>query len=141
VLVFINNEIVSLRKKETAGPDPCDALTLERSIPSPPPHYNFKEIPQVRGLDEWWHRKYVEDARGMPVPVPQGGAVAVGDHDDDEFDEHSIHMPNPSFMPLIAAVGLPIIAFGLLYSYPLVAVGAVIMIVGLYGWVLEPASD
>ena len=32
---------------------------MEWMTPSPPPVYNFEEIPQVHALDEFWHRKYV----------------------------------------------------------------------------------
>jgi len=141
VLVFIINFIMHLRTGAKAGDDPWDARTLEWSIPSPPPHYNFAQVPQVHSVDDWWHTKYVEDPQGRPVPIPAGAAVATHDDGHHGDDEHDIHMPNPSFYPLLAALGLPLIAFGLLYSYPLVAVGALILVVGLYGWVYEPASD
>jgi cytochrome c oxidase subunit 1 len=141
IAIFIINVIVSLRSKEEAGPDPWDGRTLEWTIPSPPPHYNFAEIPVVHGVDDFWHKKYAEDAQGRPVPVPSGAAVATHEERHGGGDEHDIHMPNPSFMPLISALGFPIIALGLLYALPLVAVGAAISVMGLYGWVLEPASD
>jgi cytochrome c oxidase subunit 1 len=141
VAIFIYNFFWSLKKGEEAGADPWDARTLEWTIPSPPPHYNFREIPQVHSLDDFWHQKYAEDPSGKPVPVPAGAAVATHGEDDDDFDEHSIHMPDPSYMPLIAALGLPLIAVGLLYSYAIVAVGALVLIVGLYGWVYEPSSS
>jgi cytochrome c oxidase subunit 1 len=140
ILIFIMNVVVSLRSKEEAGEDPWDARTLEWTIPSPPPHYNFAEIPVVHGVDDFWHKKYAEDAQGRPVPVPSGAAVATHDNGHGAA-EPDIHMPNPSFMPLISALGFPIIALGLLYALPLVAVGAAITVMGLYGWVLEPASD
>jgi cytochrome c oxidase subunit 1 len=50
-------------------------------------------------------------------------------------------MPSPSFFPLIAAIGLPIIATGLIYDPAIVAVGAAVLVVGIYGWALEPASE
>jgi cytochrome c oxidase subunit 1 len=139
ILVFIINVIVSMRSKEEAGADPWDARTLEWSIPSPPPHYNFAKIPVVHSIDAYWHEKYVEDSKGIPVPVPRGGATDV-DHDPHADEGHDIHMPAPSYMPIIAALGMPIAALGLLYAIPLVFVGAAITLVGLYGWVLEPAE-
>jgi len=142
VLVFMINFIISIRKQERdAGADPWDGRTLEWSIPSPPPHYNFAKIPQVHSVDEFWHQKYVEDAKGMPVRVPAGAAIATGNgHDGHAEEAHDIHMPAPSYFPIIAALGLPIAALGLLYSYPLIALGGVIGLIGLYGWVLEPPS-
>jgi cytochrome c oxidase subunit 1 len=138
ILVFIINFIISAKRGKEAGADPWDGRTLEWTIPSPPPHYNFAEIPTVHSVDDFWHKKYVEDPNGRPVPVPAGGAVALHEAPDGGHDEHNIHMPAPSYFPLLAALGLPIAAFGILYSYPLIAVGGIIGIVGLYGWVLEP---
>jgi cytochrome c oxidase subunit 1 len=138
VLVFIVNVIVSLRKKEEAGNDPWDARTLEWSIPSPPPAYNFARIPEVHALDDFWHKKYVEDERGVPVPAVAGGAN--GDAEE-EVDPKSIHLPSPSYFPLIAALGLPLIAFGLIYDYALIPAGAAVLLVGIFGWALEPATE
>jgi cytochrome c oxidase subunit 1 len=140
ILVFIINFIWSAKNGEEAGEDPWDGRTLEWSIPSPPPHYNFAKIPTVHGVDAFWHEKYVEDAEGRPVPIPAGAAVDTHDGGHGHDEGHDIHMPAPSYMPLIAALGLPIVALGLLYSYPLIAVGGIIGLVGLYGWVLEPAD-
>ena len=138
VLVFMWNVFISLRNGEEAGDDPWDARTLEWSIPSPPPEHNFDVIPVVHSVDDWWHKKYVEDPRGRPVPVPAGAAVAAEEHDG---GHHDIHMPSPSYFPLIAACGMPVIAFGLIYSFALIPVGVIILAVGLFGWALEPAAE
>ncbi len=139
VLVFMYNVIISLRHGEVAGNDPWDARTLEWSIPSPPPEHNFDVVPVVHSIDDWWHRKYAEGPDGRPVPVPAGAAVATADAHGDAG--HAIHMPSPSYFPLIAATGLPVIAFGLIYSFALIPVGVIILAVGLFGWALEPASE
>src|SRR5438094_6348805 len=47
-LIFVINILLSLRKGRTAGNDPWDAWTLEWSTRSPPPEYNFGEIPTVK---------------------------------------------------------------------------------------------
>ena len=73
VLVFIYNLWVS-RKNPHAGDDPWDARTLEWTIPSPPPEYNFAEIPVVTARDDFWHQKYTEDESGRPVPRTPTGA-------------------------------------------------------------------
>jgi len=54
VLVFIWNIIVSLRKGEPAGDNPWKAWTLEWATTSPPPVYNFKLVPPVRGRRPLW---------------------------------------------------------------------------------------
>jgi len=136
VTVFIVNLIISLVRGQKAGADPWDGRTLEWSLPSPVPHYNFAEIPQVHARDDFWHRKYTEDATGRPIPVVAGGSGA-----NEEHDGHDIHMPSPSYFPLIASLGFPFIATGFIYDYALVPVGAALLLVGLYGWALEPATE
>src|SRR5262245_56307144 len=73
ILTFIVNLVVTYAKPGPAAAevaDPWDARTLEWSTTSPPPVYNFEEIPTVHALDDFWHRKYVEDERtGRLVPA------------------------------------------------------------------------
>jgi len=137
VLVFIFNVLLSVRRKERAPADPWDGRTLEWSLPSPPPPYNFAEIPTVTHRDDFWHKKYAEDETGRLVPI-----VAGGSEDGEEEEDHGdIHMPSPSFWPLIAAIGLPIVATGLIYDPAIVAVGGAVTVFGIYGWALEPATE
>ncbi|HET7648351.1 MAG TPA: cytochrome c oxidase subunit I [Gaiellaceae bacterium] len=49
VLVFLYNMITSWRSGEVAPANPWRALTLEWQVSSPPPIFNFDEIPQVVG--------------------------------------------------------------------------------------------
>jgi cytochrome c oxidase subunit 1 len=129
VLVFMYNVWVTMRKLPDAGNDPWDARTLEWTIPSPPPHYNFAEIPTVRARDPWWYEKYEAPRNGVST-----------DHRPAEVNPHSIHMPDPSYWPLVAAIGFPIMGFGVIYALPLVVVGALVLIAGIYGWAIEPVN-
>jgi len=137
ILTFIINVIVSLRSKERAGNDPWDARTLEWTIPSPPPAYNFAEIPMVTALDDFWHKKYVEKESGEVVPAMAGAANGEEHHG----DGHGIHLPSPSYWPFVAALGPVIMAFGFIYDFALVPAGAVILLIGIYAWALEPATE
>jgi cytochrome c oxidase subunit 1 len=49
VLVFFYNVIVSWARGPIAGSNPWRAMTLEWQVSSPPPVFNFDEIPQVVG--------------------------------------------------------------------------------------------
>jgi cytochrome c oxidase subunit 1 len=141
ILVFIVNALYTRRRGPEAGNDPWDARTLEWSIPSPPPHYNFAEIPTVTERDDWWHHKYTEDESGKPVPVvagAQNGDEPEAGHG--EQDEHEPHMPKPSYWPLVAAAALPLVAYGLMFQWVLIPVGALTLLVGVYGWALEPVE-
>jgi cytochrome c oxidase subunit 1 len=99
VLVLLYNVIMTSVKNVRVGNDPWgDGRTLEWSIPSPPPFYNFKQLPLVRGLDAYWLEK-MDGKKGMTPAEPLG----------------DIHMPNSSFLPFTMALGLFIAAFGAMY--------------------------
>jgi len=61
VLFFVFNLLWSIRKGKPAGNDPWDAWTLEWTIPSPPPDYNFAKIPVVKSRRPLWDIKHPED--------------------------------------------------------------------------------
>lgn len=60
VLIFIINFFISLARNEKAGNDPWEGATLEWATTSPPPAYNFAEIPTVKGHNPLWEGKMPE---------------------------------------------------------------------------------
>ncbi|HUI37519.1 MAG TPA: hypothetical protein VLZ04_08530, partial [Gaiellaceae bacterium] len=48
-VVFLYNMVVSWRFGPPAPPNPWRSLTLEWQVSSPPPVFNFDEVPQVVG--------------------------------------------------------------------------------------------
>jgi len=61
ILIWVVNVFVSYYKGDIAGNDPWNAWTLEWSTTSPPPDYNFAEIPVVRSRRPLWDLKHPED--------------------------------------------------------------------------------
>jgi cytochrome c oxidase subunit I len=136
VLVFLWNVVKTHRGPFGAPADPWDARTLEWSIQSPVPPYNFAEVPTVHALDDWWHRKYTEDDRGRLVKLPEQPEPEA------LVDPASVHMPSPSFFPLVASLGMPILGYGMIYRAWYVAIiGAITVLAGLYAWGMEPSTE
>lgn len=54
------------RKKNPSGADPWNARTLEWSVPSPAPFYNFAEIPVVKSIDAFWEMKKSGEDKKKP---------------------------------------------------------------------------
>jgi cytochrome c oxidase subunit 1 len=101
VLIFIINIIMTAIKKEYAEGDAWhgDGRTLEWSIPSPAPEYNFAQTPLVKSVDAFWAEKTAGNNKMTP-------AEPLGE----------IHMPSPSLLPFIMSFGLFIAGFGFIYS-------------------------
>ena len=137
--VFFVNILVSHRAHKRnpieVGPDPWDARSLEWMLPSPTPEHNFDEVPTVTELDEFWHRKYGHDENGRLVRIAETSEVAQ------KGDALDVHLPSPSYWPMVVAAGLPFVSYGLMFSLWWAVLGALLLIGGLFGWVLEPSTD
>ena len=107
-----------------AGDDPWDGRTLEWSIPSPPPLYNFRDIPIVKSVDDFWHTKQKSDTKVK-------SKTKVSD----------IHLPQPSYWPFLVAVGLAIAGFGIIYNLVLTGIGIGIMLITVCAWSFEPVNE
>ena len=53
-------------------------------------------------------------------------------------DAH-IHLPSPSYWPIVLAFGLPVIGYGIIFNLILSFVGLAIVLLGMFGWALEPS--
>ncbi len=139
MLVFAWNVVKSWRAHRanpvSPGPDPWDARSLEWMTASPVPTHNFDEVPTVSHLDEFWHRKYQEDEHGRVRRVATGAEVAQAG------DATGVHLPSPSYWPILLALGLPFIGYGLIFNLGLAAVGGLTVVLAGFGWGLEPADD
>ena len=127
-LVFLFN-LMQNRNARRVSHDPWDAPGVEWSIASPPPAYNFAEVPTIRGRDHYWIVKDEAREDGNPITEPEAAV-----------DPSTIHMPSPSYWPLITAMGVGLIGGGLLSHYGVSFLGGLIAFIGAIGWSNEPAA-
>jgi cytochrome c oxidase subunit I len=136
--IFIYNVWKTHAEGVPAPDDPWDARTLEWITPNPTPAYNYLEVPVVTHQDDFWHMKYSEDEAGRLVRVADASQFIQRRA---TADDH-VHMPSPSFWPLVAASGAPIMAYGQIYRlWAITAVGAIVLLGGLFAWGLEPSTE
>ncbi|MDW3178673.1 MAG: cytochrome c oxidase subunit I [Acidimicrobiia bacterium] len=140
IALFFVNIIISRRQWKAAGmpnpgPDPWDARSLEWMTASPTPEHNFDDEIVVESLDEFWHRKYGYDENHNVVRIATAEEVAQ------DGTATNVHLPSPSYFPIVLAAGLPIIAYGLIYSLWLCIPGAALLVYGMVGWIFEHPDD
>jgi len=136
------NIIRSWNNGAPASSNPWGAATLEWTIPSPPPDYNFAELPQVKSRYPLWNMKEgAELVHETTAAEEQGRRIPTS-------QELGIVMPNPSLQPLITATGIVVMFCGLLFLEKSTTTGVAIMLGGtvlwvgsLYNWLLTPLED
>lgn len=87
--------------------DPWDARTLEWATASPVQHYNFATLPEVKGLDAFWHMK--KNKTDMTVR---------------KEDLEEIHMPSNTGLPFIMCVVFGLAGFLLVFEWHIAALVA-----------------
>jgi cytochrome c oxidase subunit I+III len=142
MIIFLFNVFRSLRSGVVAGDDPWGSYSLEWATTSPPPVYNFRDIPVVQGLYALWDRTSEKPvATGLTVEKPEVLLTTVMDAIPNATHTH----PAPSVWPVLAAIATGAIFITSIFTpwgYP---IGGALLFVGLVGWFWKrppyPATD
>ncbi len=126
-LIFVYNFFMSRKRGAIAGPNPWNAGTLEWSIPSPPPEYNFAVLPYVTSRYPLWEGGEA-DAESARINSQEGRSA----------EELGIVLPYSTIKPLLVALGLIVMFSGLMITHALIFIGAAILVGSLYSWLLSP---
>ena len=104
--------VVSIRERRACrdrSGDPWNGRTLEWSVPSPPPAWNFTQLPSVQQTDAYWHMKE-EGASPRALPHSFG----------------NLHVPRNTPVGVFIAFFAVILGFALIWRiYWLAAVGLI----------------
>ncbi|WP_297296029.1 cytochrome c oxidase subunit I [uncultured Methylovirgula sp.] len=139
VLLTFVNVIASLRRGRAAGPNPWDAPTLEWSVPSPPPPYNFAVLPTVASRHPLWERRLGEtDASSLEAGmILDHDRETIGTTALDSEPDVILKMPFDSPAPFILTLGVSAIFAGLVvpwHLWPLTAVGCIVTVAAILIW-------
>ena len=138
VLLFFINVFKSLVRGAPASSNPWDAPTLEWSVPSPPPPYNFAVIPTVYSRHPLWEDRL--DERGAVSSIDRGlllakGKETIGTSALDATADMVLEMPEDTVAPLVLAVGISVLFVGLLIKlWSVATVGALITALAVLMW-------
>lgn len=127
IVLTVAQLVVSIARRDRHADltgDPWNGRTLEWSVASPPPFYNFAQIPEVRGIDAWHARK----TSGEPVSPPPA------------YDD--IHMPRNTAVGLLMGGFLGAFGFAMVWHiWWLAAAGALAAIAALLVRVFDTDVD
>ncbi len=98
LIVSIKNRD-SIHYKDVTG-DPWNGRTLEWSIPSPAPYYNFAVTPVAHSKDAFWYSKQ-QKSNKLHVPA--------------KIEYQDIHMPHNTGVGFIIAIFAGLIGFGFIW--------------------------
>jgi cytochrome c oxidase subunit 1 len=130
-LLLVLNVVRSLRAGKTAEANPWQADSLEWSLPSPPPVYNFVEIPVVEGRHPLWDRSAAAPvAIGLRTDIRE---VLVTDVMDAE-PVHRMDIPDPSIWPFLAAVATAGMLLAITFNPWGLVYGSVPVAMTFIGW-------
>ena len=138
ILLFLINVVMTARNPTRAPLDPWNSRSLEWMTSNPPKEHNFDVIPTVHHLDEFFHRKYEEDPESHTMRQIATAEEIMAEQERNA-DKH-IHMPSPSYWPIVLAAAVPVITFGMIFSHLIAVIGGVILLFAAFGWALEPST-
>ncbi|HET7586277.1 MAG TPA: cytochrome c oxidase subunit I [Gemmatimonadaceae bacterium] len=147
IVVFLVSVGVSLRRGAPAGANPWGASTLEWSLPSPPPAYNFAVIPTVRSRHPLWEDRVGDSGTHAPSELERGavldeGRETVGTTMLDAEPVAVLRMPGDSLWPLLTALAIALLFCGLLVpSVPISVAGATAIIACVIAWLWPERAE
>ena len=138
VIVFLVNFFQSRKTGELAGPNPWAAGTLEWGTSSPPPPYNFAEIPTVNGREAVWD---AEPDQPVVVGVRDDVPEVLVTHSMDSEPQYREELPGHSIWPFLTAIAVSIAFIWSIFSPWGITYGAIPVVITLIGWLWPRGSS
>jgi cytochrome c oxidase subunit I+III len=131
VIVFLWNVWQSNRTGEIAGDNPWYAGTLEWATSSPPPIYNFLDLPTVGGREPVW-----EDPVDQPVVtgVLEDRREVLVTRPLDAEPDHKTLFPYPTIWPFLASLAVTALFIGSIFTPWAITWGSIPVAITLTAW-------
>jgi cytochrome c oxidase subunit 1 len=129
-ILFIGNVFWALRKGQLAADNPWGAGTLEWSTSSPPPSYNFLQLPLVCGRYALWASDELSVITGLRTDRRE---VLVTNLLDAEPD-FRYELPGPSIWPILTALAVTLGFIGSLFNPWWLVPSAALSFMTFVGW-------
>jgi len=130
-LVFTANAWLSLKRGPLAGADPWGGATLEWATSSPPPVHNFDHVPVVDSIAPLWMQESdLPVMTGLRSDLREVLITSVVD----AIPQYRQKSPEPSIMPLIAAIATSVLFVGSIFTPWALVWGAIPVAAALTLW-------
>jgi cytochrome c oxidase subunit I+III len=131
-VLFLVNVIRTLTRGPLAPEDPWGSHSLEWATSSPPPPYNFADIPVVQGAYPLWEADAdFAVATGLKTHKREVLLTTVMDATPNALHIH----PPPSYGPVLAAMATGVLFIGSIFTPWSYVAGSVLLFAALLTWV------
>ncbi|MBV9210292.1 MAG: cytochrome c oxidase subunit I [Acidobacteria bacterium] len=131
VATFLLNVLWARKSGEVAGDNPWGADTLEWSVASPPPNYNYFYLPTVQGANALW-------SQTEETPVVVGLSTECREvlvtHVLDATPGHKYELPGPSYWPFVTSLAVGATFIPGIFTPWGFAIGGALCLFMLFGW-------
>jgi cytochrome c oxidase subunit 1 len=131
MLVFLMNVLKSRKSGAIAGKNPWAAPTLEWSMESPPPDYNYVYIPTVQSSEPLW---------SDPVDAPVVVGLSTRKREVlsttmmEAVPEHRYELPDDSVWPLVSSIAVCGTLYWVIFNPWAIPIGAGVTYLALALW-------
>src|SRR4051794_1394096 len=89
----------------------------------------------------YWGREAMADYDHIPEVAAQGGTITVLPAVIHDGPPAGVHMPGPSFRPILAAIGATLLVFGFVVEGWIMVAGVVVLVITLLGWLRDARHE
>jgi hypothetical protein len=89
----------------------------------------------------YWGKEAIAEYEHIPDVAAEGGSRQLLPAVDHPGPPPGVHMPGPSFRPILGAIGSTLLVFGFVAGGPLLIAGAIVLVITLLGWLFDAGRE